>query len=449
MVIAAIASQQIAPSGFRDALGMHTWTHIKIEFAPDAAGDDTGAPAASASDAAATPETAEAEATTAAAPDDADEALGATLDAEAEVAEESSSGPLAERLPDAAAALCPERYREHLDRLITASTPPTLRRLLEPVQSAIEFASREGSVADSVRLFLAMLVCESCATDDEMRRQFVVTLKRLTKPTLLRAYAMLYGDDASCAAEVEQALARFGEDGAEAVIDRIGAAPTAALRTQYLALLKRLPAAGQALVAMLDDERPLVVERGIAVLGEVGHPDLERLLGELLGHHSVRVRQAAARGLSATTSSTFAADALLRAVQDSSAEVRLAAAVAMQSRREARLAPPLAARVEDEPELDVQLALVTALGRLAAADGVQKLIGIAMPGERVLRRRNPAALRLGAIEALGDARTPAAMSALQKLLEDRDKDVREAAARLYSRARRQTTSMSVPTVTDG
>jgi len=40
------------------------------------------------------------------------------------------------------------------------------------------------------------------------------------------------------------------------------------------------------------------------------------------------------------------------------------------------------------------------------------------------------------------------MVALQKLLEDRDKDVREAAARLYTRARRQTSTGSIPVVTD-
>ena len=84
-----------------------------------------------------------------------------------------------------------------------------------------------------------------------------------------------------------------------------------------------------------------------------------------------------------------------------------------------------------------------------AARGIMSELEDVAEALAALRLGASAALRLGAIEALGDARTPAAMSALQKLLEDRDKDVREAAARLYSRARRQTTSMSVPTVTDG
>jgi HEAT repeat protein len=58
-------------------------------------------------------------------------------------------------------------------------------------------------------------------------------------------------------------------------------------------------------------------------------------------------------------------------------------------------------------------------------------------------------IRLSAIEAMGEARTPAAMAALQKLLEDKEQEVRETAARLYSRARRQTTaSAGIPAVSD-
>jgi HEAT repeat protein len=79
---------------------------------------------------------------------------------------------------------------------------------------------------------------------------------------------------------------------------------------------------------------------------------------------------------------------------------------------------------------------------------VQKLIALANPSERMMRRRRMPVLRLSAIEAMGEARTPAAMAALQKLLEDKDKDVREAAARLYTRARRQTAAMNAAVATD-
>lgn len=452
-IISGIASGAIAPSAFGDALAEHQWTHVDIQCAvPPAASDAAAdAPASDTAPSAAPVETPAEPAmpdTDGAAEGGAEPSTSAG-EAPTDAVEEESAGPLATALPEAAAAIVPAPFREHFDHLITASSPGTLRRFLEPIQLVIEQQVREGNAADAVRTLLAMLACETCTDDDEMRRQFVVVLRRLTKPTLLRAIAMLYDDDASCAAYAEQALLRFGEDGAEAVIDRVASAPTAEARANYLALLARLPAANYALAEMLDDERALVVERAIDVLNALEQPGRDSLFGELLGHASPRVRQAAARGLAASGASTFAADALLRAVQDSSTDVRLAAAVALQSRREARLADPLAGRLDDEPELEVQLALIAALGRLGADSGVQKLIGLALPNERMLRRRNPGAVRLSAIEALGEARTPAAMSALQKLLEDREKEVREAAARLYSRARRQTSSMSIPTVTDG
>ena len=79
---------------------------------------------------------------------------------------------------------------------------------------------------------------------------------------------------------------------------------------------------------------------------------------------------------------------------------------------------------------------------------MHKLIALAIPDQRMLRRRDILVLRLGAIEALGEARTPQSMLALQKLLEDRESDVRESAARLFTRARRQTSTGSIGAVSE-
>ncbi len=358
------------------------------------------------------------------------------------------SGPLATHVPAAVERLSEARHRELFERLITSSEPATLRRLLEPIQLAIEQSLREGRVPESLQLLLAMFACEALCTDLDMRRNFVIIVRRLTKPTVLRAFAMLYADQRQFSAEVEQLLVRFGEDGAEAVADRASCAPNAETSLLYTALLKRLPGGRDALVAMLDDQRPHVVERAIGFIVQMRLPDAERVLGEEIGHADPRVRQAAARGLAAFPGSAFAADALLRAVADDVPEVRLTAAVALQSRRESRLAAPIAQRLDVEQELDVQLALIAALGRLAAPEGVHKLIALAMPDQRMLRRRDILMLRLAAIEALGEARTPQSMLALQKLLEDREQEVREAAARLFTRARRQTSTGSIAAVSE-
>jgi HEAT repeat protein len=47
--------------------------------------------------------------------------------------------------------------------------------------------------------------------------------------------------------------------------------------------------------------------------------------------------------------------------------------------------------------------------------------------------RKPTALRLRAIDALGDSGTPAALEALRGLLQDRDRSIREAAQKAVGR----------------
>lgn len=358
------------------------------------------------------------------------------------------AGPLATQVPAAVDDLIDARHRELFERLITSSEPATLRRLLEPIQLAIEQSLREGRVSEALQLLLAMVACEGLTADPDMRRHFVVVVRRLTKPTVLRAFAMLYADEPQFSASVERVLVRFGEDGAEAVADGASCAPSSAVRSLYAELLGKLPGARDAVAAMLDDQRPHVVERAIGLMVHLRFSDADRVLGEQLSHESARVRQAAAQGLAAFPTSAFAADALLRALPDDSPEVRLTATVALQARREPRLAPVLVQRLEEEPELDIQLALVAALGRLAVPEGVQKLIALSSPELRKLRRRDASVLRLSAIEALGEARTPAAMIALQKLLEDREAEVREAAGRLFTRARRHTTTGSIAVVSE-
>ena len=382
-----------------------------------------------------------------------DEDVQAVSIDEAEVVAEptdsaAEAGPLATHVPSAVDELPDARHRELFERLITSSEPVTLRRLLEPIQLAIEQSLREGRVSEALRLLLAMFACEGLTADPDMRRHFVVVVRRLTKPTVLRGFAMLYADEPQFSELVERVMIRFGEDGAEAVADRASCAPSGAARALYAALLGKLPGARDAVVAMLDDQRPHVVERAIGLAVALRFADADRVLGEQLNHASVRVRQAAALGLAAFPASAFAADALLRAVPDESPEVRLTATVALQARREPRLAPVLVQRLEEEHELDIQLALVAALGRLAVPEGVQKLIALSSPEQRKLRRRDASVLRLSAIEALGEARTPAAMIALQKLLEDREEEVREAAGRLFTRARRHTTTGSIASVSE-
>ena len=45
-------------------------------------------------------------------------------------------------------------------------------------------------------------------------------------------------------------------------------------------------------------------------------------------------------------------------------------------------------------------------------------------------KKKPTSLRVAAVQALGEARTPAAQNALQHLLDDKEKEVKQAVFRL-------------------
>ncbi|MFN2565761.1 MAG: HEAT repeat domain-containing protein, partial [Gemmatimonadaceae bacterium] len=83
--------------------------------------------------------------------------------------------------------------------------------------------------------------------------------------------------------------------------------------------------------------------------------------------------------------------------------------------------------LENEEEEEVQFAILAALGKVATQDAVNRLVKAAEP-DGVLFRRKSTAYRVAAVQALGEARTPVAAAALRMLLNDKDREVREAVA---------------------
>jgi len=64
---------------------------------------------------------------------------------------------------------------------------------------------------------------------------------------------------------------------------------------------------------------------------------------------------------------------------------------------------------------------------------VQRLMRIAEPDNRVFKKKTTI-LRVAAVQALGEARPPAALAALKELLADKDREVRERATRVLAHA---------------
>jgi HEAT repeat protein len=73
----------------------------------------------------------------------------------------------------------------------------------------------------------------------------------------------------------------------------------------------------------------------------------------------------------------------------------------------------------------VQFAILAALGKVATQDAVNRLVKAAEP-DGVLFRRKSTEYRVAAVRALGESRTPVAAAALRMMLNDKDREVRDA-----------------------
>ncbi len=304
--------------------------------------------------------------------------------------------------------------------------------LFEEVAFAVEQAIREGRTADAIRAFHRIVQREPQAANAEARRHFVLVVRRLTKPVILAPIAASLRDHPDLADATIAVLIRCDTDGVDAVVDQMLRAASATDREVFVHALERLPSCDAALVAMLSDARPHVARAAAELIGARRPPDGDRALAELLAGADPRVRRAAVRALRAYDTS-FSIDAIARALDDPVVEVRLEAAAALAARRAARADELVGRAVESETDLEVQVGLINALGRIGTADAVARLARMAEAGSGLFGARRETAIRVAAVRALARARTPGALSLLQSLAADREREVREVAVRAIAR----------------
>ena len=315
-----------------------------------------------------------------------------------------------------------------LQQLDATKSANIATRLLDDLVTVIENAAREGKHDTVATAFHGVVAREAVLAENDLKRAYVMALRRLTKPTLLRAVATMLPRKRDKLDDYMLVLARCGEDGADALIDQLTSAQSLSDRRVFFDALVKLNAGVPALIHMLGDARWYVARNAADLLGEMQAEEAQAPLSELLKHDDDRVRRAAITAL-AKLSSPKALDSLRVAMRDSSPQVRMQAASGMGTRKGLRSAGTLTKALDDEEDQEVQLAIIATLGRLATADAVQRLIKAAEPAGGIFKKK-PTALRVAAVQALGEARTPAAQNALQHLLDDKDKEVKQAVFRL-------------------
>jgi hypothetical protein len=327
--------------------------------------------------------------------------------------------------------LTPEELFRALDR---ARDEETLTKVLDDVVALAEHSARAAKAPVAATLMHDLVSREGKAKDGDIRRAYAAAFRRLTKPALLRGVAALVPKRPEKKQHYYEILDRAEEAGADALVEQINQAPTSADRKQLLDVFRELAHGTPALIRMLGDSRWFVARNAADLLGELVVVQAEEPLIGLLRHTDDRVRRAATNAL-ARLGTPDATKRVHEAMNDASPEVRMQVAATLGNRRDNRASMTLLRAIDDEDDGDVQLAMIAALGRVGTAEAIQRLVKMAEPEGRLFKKKD-AALRIAAVQALGDAKTPAAVTALKALADDKDRDVRETAARALAQAAR-------------
>jgi HEAT repeat protein len=312
-----------------------------------------------------------------------------------------------------------------LEAFDSATGTTLITRLLDELARAAETAARQGDAGLASEIFHRIVERERRVHDADVRRAFMLTIRRLSRSAVLRTVAQGLVRAPEQREHQLAVLTRTGEDGADALIDQLVHADERAERRVYFDALLELRAGVPTLLHMLGDARWFVARNAAALLGELGAAEAEQPLSELLHHDDERVRHAATIALMRLGTSR-SMPAIEQALHDGAPQIRMQAAAILVERRADATADPLIRALDVEKDDEVKAALYLALGRFGTDAAVERLIAAAQP-ERGLFRKKPVALRIVAIQALALAGTPVALDALVALQADRERDVQQAA----------------------
>ena len=314
----------------------------------------------------------------------------------------------------------------HLEGTLTNETAS---RVLDELSRTAEDFARGGLWIGVADVLTRVIARESLEHDAGVKRVFLIHLRHLFNPGILRGVAGLLPKRRELRDNMEGIFRRAGESGAEVLLELMISSNLVSERRAYRSTIARCPACATPLVHLLDDRRWYVVRNAADLLGEMHVAESERKLISTLRHSDARVRRSATTAL-ARLATPRALQALHHVLEDSSPAVRLQAVHGLTAARSVRSVPALLQALERESEVELQHALLGALGSLPTDPSVERLVHAAQPGS--LLSRKPTAYRVAAVHALGAAATHAASGALRALQVDRDREVRSAVARVMA-----------------
>jgi len=316
------------------------------------------------------------------------------------------------------------RLDELLIELDRNPDSPVAGELLNEAVAFGDTAMQKEQWGEVVRVAGTLIRLEGKAHDESQRRLYGIALRRLISKTTLEKVARLL-PQSDQRAEVTNVLRRVGADATETLIQLLCSETDVGHRRAYFNAVTQMTEGTELLVHMLGHDEWFVVRNVAELCGEMKLEAAVPALARRLGHSDERVRRAATSALGRIGSSGTM-EPLRKALQDTSALVRMQAATSLESSRARNLVPALSRLVEEETHTDVQREMLHALGRIGTPEAIETLIRASQPA-RGLFKKKALGLRVEAIEGLRLAGGPAAVAALQDLEKDKDESVRKAA----------------------
>lgn len=317
----------------------------------------------------------------------------------------------------------------HLARFKAGIDEMQARAALDQLAAIVSETAADGDAETVAEIVHGIVLLEDEAEDPAVQGAFTATLARLFTPLVTRLVAQQLPMGRKRDA-VMRVVSRAGDAGAHALIAHLMAAPTIDERRAYFDALVAIRGGIPTLIDALGHPQWFVVRNAASLLGAMHAVEADEALARLLEHRDERVRKAAAQALS-LLDTPAALSALQTVIRDPLPDIRRYAANAFSHTTEqrSRHASGLTAALDAERDSEVQIEIISALGRLATPDAVQKLLraisSYGAPGRS-------SGYRVAALEALAQARGLAALPALRPLLQDSDLQVREAARRLIA-----------------
>jgi hypothetical protein len=301
----------------------------------------------------------------------------------------------------------------------SAAASRTLDALLKLAASSAR-KERYDVVAD---VFHGIIRREGEVEDRAIKRQFGVTIRRLSTPSLLKCVADLLPRRSESYERYMTIFERMEDAGAEALVDALMAAPSLTDRRVYYDSLLRIGAGIDTLMHMLGDPRWYVVRNAADLLGEMRAMEAEGELVRLLEHKDDRVRTAAAGALA-----KYGSSRITPVMSDGVGSASLQRSNVVGAATSGRSVNSLIRALDREDDSRVQMAMLAALGQLGTPQAIEKLVEIARTDKGLLVKKRPTPLRVAAVHALGQVNASGSLAALQSLLRDKEKAIRGAAS---------------------